>query len=447
MRTLFMAMMVACLAAEEAPKPFQPEASVVLIRGIQDGAIRQGSGVVVSPGVVATNAHVVSGCTTVVILKGKDAWIAKDFCVEQERDLCLMNVPDLKLAPAQAASPQEMVPGQEVQSIGYPAGIMQTRKGRLSATWAYRGSNLLQSDAPIAPGSSGGGLFTEDGKLLGITTFVYGGQGKLNFSIPIDWIGRLQDGGILSARLVCPGIARENITTEFFEHITEDPANWTSWEALAETWVREAPEDPKAWYAQGLALDLRLRQATQLEDSNQILKRMEETLSAYQHAIQLGPRLSKAWNNLGVILDTLNRFEEAQKAFRRATELKPRDPLLWVNLGVSLSNGRQYREAAEAFRTGLSLEPDNATAWSRLAYAEGALKEWPEAARDYRIALRLNPFRVSWWSEYYQACRHIQDLAGARQALDRLTDLDPALATSLAAASSPPPKKATRKRR
>jgi hypothetical protein len=51
---------------------------------------------------------------------------------------------------------------------------------------------LIQTTAPISPGSSGGGLFDADGRLVGITTLIFVGRERLaqsiNFALPADWI-------------------------------------------------------------------------------------------------------------------------------------------------------------------------------------------------------------------------------------------------------------------
>jgi len=415
------------------PKPLAAEDSVVMVKGMGTSSLHQGSGVVVAPGVVATNAHVVSGAVTAVVAKGKDFWVVREFCVEPDRDLCLLTVPGLTVPPAQVGTPEDARPGRPVHSIGYPGGVLQIRAGNLVATWSFLGSHLIQANAPIAPGSSGGGLFTDDGRLLGITTFIYGGNGRLNFSIPIDWIGRLQVDGSLRAKLICPGVARENVTQEFLEHIADDPVNWDSWYALSQFWVQDSPEDPNAWYARGIALSLRLHQQTEQPGVEVDPRLLEESLAAYQRAVKLGPRLSKVWNNLGAALDRLGRFEDARKAFQQAIELKPEDPLPWLNLGSTLLSDRKCQRALAPFRKGLSLQGDNAVAWSRLAYCEGVVGHWTEATRCYRIALRLCPMRSTWWGDLYQACLRGNDPGGAASALERLRGLDPDLAQQLEA--------------
>jgi len=415
-----------------------PEASVVLIRSVMGSSGQQGSGVVISPGVVATNAHVVSGADRVIVTKDSDVWTVRNFCVEPDRDLCLLEIPGLTVPPAAIGTPQDAYQGRTVHSIGYPDGKMKYREGKLIANWYFQGSHLIQSNAAISPGSSGGGLFTEDGKLLGITTFIYGGNGRLNFSIPIEWIGRLQSDGGLRARLICPGVARENITHEFFDHISEDPRNWEAWDALSRYWVQDSPQDPNAWYARGLALGHNLQMQLEKPGAEVDPRQIEESLQAYLHAVELGPRLSKAWNNLGAALDHLSRFEEAQKAFEQAIQLKPSDPLPWLNLGSTLFSNRKYQQALEPFRKGLELQGDNATGWSRLAYCEGALGHWQESIRCFRIALRLCPVRSAWWEDLYLACLKVRDVEGAELAMGRLQELNPSLAQQLEAENKQP---------
>lgn len=47
---------------------------------------------------------------------------------------------------------------------------------------------LIQTSAPISPGSSGGGLFDEQGRLIGLTTLGFMETGNLNFAVPINWL-------------------------------------------------------------------------------------------------------------------------------------------------------------------------------------------------------------------------------------------------------------------
>jgi len=410
------------LALSAAP-PALPAPSVVQVRGVYaEGILRLGSGVVVAPGVVATNAHVVAGAESLVIRQGELSWVVKEVCVEADRDLSLLRIPGLALPVAEPARAEDFRPGQAVAAIGYPGGAgPSVRPGTLVSTWAFRGDRLLQTDAELRPGSSGGGLFNADGRLLGITTFVLSGAGRASFAVPISWIQSLLTGDARAAGLVCPGVPIEDVGMAFADHMTEDPANWASWETLVHAWVRDAPEDPFAWYALGNVLALKRLN----ESPAPALEQQQD--EAFRRAVALKPDFAKAWNNLGASLDAVNRFTEAQRALEQALRLDPRYGIAYLNLGACLINQTHLPEAAEALKQGVALVPDDALGWSRLAFCEGSTGHWQEAAEHFRIATALSPFRPTWWANYALACLEARDHVGVARAMARLKLLDPDL--------------------
>ena len=77
--------------------------------------------------------------------------------------------------------------GERVYSIGTPSGLEQTLgEGLISGLREYSGVRLVQTSAPISPGSSGGGLFDASGNLVGVTTFILREAQSLNFAIAAD---------------------------------------------------------------------------------------------------------------------------------------------------------------------------------------------------------------------------------------------------------------------
>ena len=156
--------------------------------------ILQGSGVVIGNGLIISNCHVLmAGGFWTVIIGGREYTDGKLSEADPERDLCTLKVPNLGAAPATVASEKAIV-GQRVFSIGAPKGLDLTiGEGIISALRQDSGGTILQTTAPISPGSSGGGLFDEHGELLGITAFRYVEGENLNFALPISWIADLPD--------------------------------------------------------------------------------------------------------------------------------------------------------------------------------------------------------------------------------------------------------------
>src|SRR5476649_1726632 len=85
-----------------------------------------------------------------------------------------------------------MRPGARVYAIGAPEGLeLSITEGLVSALRNIDGVRVFQSSAPISPGSSGGGLFDDQGNLIGITTFRIGEGQDLNFAVSSDNVRQL----------------------------------------------------------------------------------------------------------------------------------------------------------------------------------------------------------------------------------------------------------------
>ena len=187
---------------------FQKAASSVLVVLALDGngtATSQGSGVVVGKQEVVTNCHVVEDAAGIVVRQasghvGGRPWRmeASVLARQEERDLCLLFVGDLSAPPAatvvRLGSAQRLSVGEEVYAVGAPRGLeLSLSRGIVSQLRGVSGKRrapLVQTDAAISLGSSGGGLFNGNGELVGITTFKRRGE-NLNFALPVEWVREL----------------------------------------------------------------------------------------------------------------------------------------------------------------------------------------------------------------------------------------------------------------
>lgn len=408
------------------------EASVVLVRSRLGGArAYQGSGVVVASGLVATNAHVAQDGAGLTVHRGGAVWPVTRVRRDASLDLCLLSVPGL-MAPPVVPAPEPEGPGQEVLAVGYPGGQLAAVRGRLRGIWAHGDGRLLQSDAPTRPGSSGGGLFDAQGRLLGLTTLTFTTSPRLNFSVPWAWIEALaarEDG----AGAVAPGAV--DLGADLMARLAEDPRNAPAWEAAARQWVADLPGDAQAWLALGLALDRTVRVAV-AAGQGLSRDRLLEAAEAYRRSLALEAH-PKVWNDLGVVLDLLNQTAEAERAFEAALGLDPRYALAWFNLGGTRLNARRLPEASAALVQGLALRPDEAQGWSRLAACLRMQGQGAEAAGAFEIALRYRPLAGDLWLEYGTLLSELGRGEALREVQVRLEALDPELAARLRAALKP----------
>jgi len=142
-----------------------------------------GTGVILSAdGEIVTNAHVVDGAGPIrVLLYGAiDAVEARLVAVDDESDLALLRIDGQNL-PVVAFAP-DIVLGEEVIAVGYALGLEgepTVTRGIVSATRRTIPvgdgvlANLVQTDAPISSGNSGGPLLNRRGEVVGINTVVY----------------------------------------------------------------------------------------------------------------------------------------------------------------------------------------------------------------------------------------------------------------------------------
>ena len=154
-----------------------------------------GSGVIVrSNGVMLTNAHVVGNSRTVDVgLADGRRLTGTVLGRDPSLDIAVVQVDAQDLPAARMGNSDELQPGQTAIAIGNPLGLERTvTTGVVSAVnRSPRGimlEGLIQTDAAISPGNSGGPLLDSRGQVIGINTAVLSAPGAqgLGFAVPIN---------------------------------------------------------------------------------------------------------------------------------------------------------------------------------------------------------------------------------------------------------------------
>ena len=164
---------------------------------VESGA---GSGVIISSdGYILTCAHVVDGASNITVTINDKDYTATLVGEDTTSDIAVIKIDANGLTPATVGDSDGLKVGQNVMAVGNPLGELggTVTGGMISAlnrSVTIQGTNstntmsLIQMDASVSPGNSGGGLFNMNGELVGIVNAKSSSSDAegLGFAIPIN---------------------------------------------------------------------------------------------------------------------------------------------------------------------------------------------------------------------------------------------------------------------
>jgi S1-C subfamily serine protease len=169
----------------------QASRSVVMVYAAESSGkiVGRGSGVFVDAALLVTNCHVIARGKIFRVGHNQRHWPARLIAYDADKDLCMLGVTGLDAVPALIGDITTLQVGQRVFAIGSPEGFDLTfSEGLISGLRRAGVGQYIQTTAPVSDGSSGGGLFDDHGRLIGITSFVFSAGQNLNFAAPADWV-------------------------------------------------------------------------------------------------------------------------------------------------------------------------------------------------------------------------------------------------------------------
>ncbi len=164
---------------------------------VESGA---GSGVIISSdGYILTCDHVVTGASNITVTIGDQDYAATIVGEDATSDIAVIKIDATGLTPATIGDSDSLAVGESVLAVGNPLGELGgtvtsgivsalNRSVTIQGTSSTNTMSLIQMDASVSPGNSGGGLFNMNGELIGVVNAKSSDSDAegLGFAIPIN---------------------------------------------------------------------------------------------------------------------------------------------------------------------------------------------------------------------------------------------------------------------
>src|SRR5439155_4205299 len=171
-------------------------------------------------GHVVTNYHVVEDASRCkVTLADQTTWDAALVGEAPDKDLAVLKIsaPAGRLRPLLIGTSSDLEVGQKAFAIGNPFGLDQTLTTgiisgvgrRIAARNGRMIDGVIQTDAAVNPGNSGGPLLDSRGRLIGVNTAIYspgGASAGIGFAIPVDTVQRIVPQILRHGRVIRPSL-------------------------------------------------------------------------------------------------------------------------------------------------------------------------------------------------------------------------------------------------
>jgi tetratricopeptide (TPR) repeat protein len=359
------------LSSVELFQKLSPSVYVVESLAQNGDTLMSGSAVAVDRNFLITNCHVVQSGSFLRIKRGTEKWSATLVEAAPDHDLCGLKPSGLNLSPVDVLPSSKLATGERVYAIGAPEGLELTfSEGIVSALRDTEGVHMIQTSAPISPGSSGGGLFDAQGNLVGITTFYLKEGQSLNFALPGEWVADVLARSNMPAGADRPTSSDAALESTAWIEIGEGAAKREDYQLAVDSYRKSADLQQSDAYRAWFELAKLAEMAAGMNSPSDAFKSWSQpfqlspeaaessAISDFEEAIKLKPDYSEAWLELATVHRTRKEYDQAISAAKEATRLAPGDWRGWLTLGICDIDTESYADAIGALQQGRKLAPD-----------------------------------------------------------------------------------------
>ncbi len=292
--------------------------------------------VVAAERLVAT-CDVLETAAALRVAAGSGSLDARVLARDRERNLCLIQASGLGALPLARRS-RALPVGNRVFALSNALGLgVGISEGVVSGIRSFPAGDYIQFSAPISPGSEGGALVDDDGRLVGVIDYRRRDGQNVNFASTAAWVDQIE------VRAAASEARLKRFDRAMALSAQQD---WNALQRMAVAWADEEPEAADAW--------------------------------RFFLAAARGR----------------GEGEAELRGWRALYRIDPSSAETGVGLGRALMAGGRTREALDLARQLQSAHPEEATGWLFLGQAQQASGLAAESEQSYRRAVELDPWLI-----------------------------------------------------
>ena len=224
-----------------------------------NGSNGLGSAVVIAKDQVITNCHVVADAKNIKVLAHGEALNASAIKPDWYHDLCILTVENLDAPIAKMGASKHLHYDTPILTVGYPDTTSQPINtfGKVKGLFPMDDSFIIRATSPFKLGASGGGMFDEEGHLVGVITLKSRGGEIHYYYMPVEWVQALmhKPAQVLGIHNEKPFWAMASENRPFFMQVVQ-PYVSHDWDVLmniSDAWVKQEPNTAESWFYLAIA--------------------------------------------------------------------------------------------------------------------------------------------------------------------------------------------------
>jgi serine protease Do len=230
-------------------------AQVVRVQvALGNGGFGVGSGVPVAEDQVVTNCHVIANASSINVVAHGENFPVSAIKADWHHDVCIIKVSGLNMPAVRMVGSKSLKYDQPVVAVGYPdfCPFPTASMGYVKGLFAMDESVVIRATSTFRQGASGGGLFDDEGNLVGVIALKSPGHRAYYYELPVEWVQALltQPEQPINTKSELPFWAQSMENWPYFMRVVQPylAEDWNALLKVASEWSKAEPNSMEALF-------------------------------------------------------------------------------------------------------------------------------------------------------------------------------------------------------